>query len=281
MIRLYAFRMRNGVLYVLYGTKTDADAAILFELKQSVASLKKRNPGLPVMVFTNYDPQELNVTDCDVREIPPLPDGIRNLPHPMIGYAAKVWGLAQSPFTNTLFLDCDTYVCGDLSHILTEPGPCDFAIARVPKVAWKQKPPVFEDLERIGTFNTGVILLTKNQGASTLMNVWLRECEKMIKTDQELFNRLIHKPELNEVRMRILSNLEYNARTNFWPVANKVTQDLSCLKNLKILHSHSYGRACRTNFFKYVDSLIDTGSVGAKDFSNADSSFLETDVALI
>jgi hypothetical protein len=102
-------RPQRGVVYVALGDDFVREAQV------SAASLKQQHPDLPVTLFTDA-PVAPGPFDT-VMPITPPPQTLaeRKL--------AKIHCLAQSPYAQTLALDSDTFVCGnilDLFELLTD-----------------------------------------------------------------------------------------------------------------------------------------------------------------
>jgi hypothetical protein len=152
---------RAGVIYIATGQRYAAEAA------QSLASLRRHEPDLPVTLFT------------DVRQEPPgftsvvYVEDRRN--HPKKVFHTKVACMGQSPYERTLFLDTDTHVCGTVREAFDLLDRFDFAGAHAPK----RIPGVKQGLPQVlpGSFtqlNSGVLLFRKCKRVDRMLADWLR-----------------------------------------------------------------------------------------------------------
>jgi len=98
----------RGVIYVAQGADYTALA------HQSAATLRSFEPDLPIDLFTNQD-----VTDPVFDQVRPIPD---------ICNRAKIAGMIETRFDQTLFLDCDTVVLSDFGDVWDVLGRFDLAI---------------------------------------------------------------------------------------------------------------------------------------------------------
>ena len=115
--------MRRGFLYIANGRRWADEAAT------SLRSLRAWHPDVEVAIFTD-DPAHVSRAGFDV--VCPLPERawVRSEP--------KVWGVGQSPFERTVFLDTDTRICGDLSELFEVLDRFDFAAVPVPRRNFKR-----------------------------------------------------------------------------------------------------------------------------------------------
>lgn len=94
--------MSIGVIYVATGKQKYIDEACI-----SASSLKKRIPNLPVTLLSDRTITANCFDECRIIESSGS------------GILDKALGMQQSPYGYTLFLDTDTYVCGDFSELFT------------------------------------------------------------------------------------------------------------------------------------------------------------------
>ena len=102
-------QMEKGVVYVATGVTCICEAI------KSAKSLKRHNPHLPTAIFTN-------MTFVD-----PIFDFHYLIENPEFSTLDKMKNLWKTPFHNTIFLDSDTYVLSDLTHVFDILNRVDFA----------------------------------------------------------------------------------------------------------------------------------------------------------
>ena len=129
----------QGVIYVATGELFVKMAAM------SAESLKIHNPELSVHIFTDCDTSSY---DCF--------NGVTKIQDPHV--RSKVDYISETPYHRTLFLDADTRVCEDITHMFELLDRYDIALAyddgrtRRPKRYAGNAPKIFMPL------NSGVIL---------------------------------------------------------------------------------------------------------------------------
>jgi hypothetical protein len=163
----------KGVLYLSLGAKTH-------ELtRQSINSLRKYND-VPIAVVT--DKPEL-FQDCD------WVAAVEGISKPMESRRYKTQIGRATPFEKTLFLDSDTLVYGDVTHLFEIDG-----LALVPSN--NQNPTIsdeakdtFKLCEGIKRYNTGVIIY--NQSHVELFDSWHEEWSKHKHVDELAFMRAL------------------------------------------------------------------------------------------
>lgn len=106
---------RSGFLFVATGPSHQAEAAAAIE------SLRAAMPSAHVTVVADG---ELPAGLADTR----LP-----LEHPRHDFVDKVEGLLRIPYERTIYLDTDTYVCGDLTELFELLSRFDFVYVHAPK----------------------------------------------------------------------------------------------------------------------------------------------------
>lgn len=145
--------MDRGVIYVATG------AAYVAEALASAASVKQHMPGLPITLFCDREAADPNVD----RVVRIEPD--RSFP----GCAGKIPHIAASPYEQTLFLDSDTYVCGDLGDLFTLLERFDLAAAHAPSRAIYDVDGVPDSFPEL---NTGVILFRRSPSVLASLSLW-------------------------------------------------------------------------------------------------------------
>jgi hypothetical protein len=143
----------RGVVYIATGEE------YIEEALASAASLKREMPGLPVTLFCDDEAACSGVGEVvRIAADPAFP-----------GCASKIPHLAASPYDETLFLDSDTYVCGDLSDLFAVLGAFDLAAAHAPARAIYEVEGVPDSFPE---FNTGVILFRRSLGVQGVLCSW-------------------------------------------------------------------------------------------------------------
>jgi hypothetical protein len=162
--------MSQGVLYVAFGKRYVSEALV------SAASLKRNMPDWPVTLVCDAEVSSPHV-DQVIRAEPD--DGLP-------GCAAKIRHIAAAPYDHTLFLDSDTYVCGDLAPLFALMARFDLAAAHAPARAIYEVDDVPDSFPE---FNTGVIVLDRSPEVQQLLSSWA-----------ELFGRYMERLARDEIR---------------------------------------------------------------------------------
>ena len=100
---------KRGVIYISTGEKNYTEALI------SVRSLKKFNAESSVTIYTDE-----SVAD-------PVFDNFVIIEQPQYSAQDKALHICGTPYEETLYIDSDTYVTGDLSEYFEVLDYCDFA----------------------------------------------------------------------------------------------------------------------------------------------------------
>jgi hypothetical protein len=149
----------NGVIYIAYGEKYAAEAA------RSAASVKQWMPDLPITLFTDGAGAE------------PVFDRVVRVTAQPFKTQFKPQCLAQTLYERTLFLDTDTYVCGNLEPLFTLLERFDLAAAH----GWQRMNPrdalVLSDVVTgtplpFAQFNSGVLLYRQSAEARQFFADW-------------------------------------------------------------------------------------------------------------
>jgi hypothetical protein len=85
------------------------------------------------------------------------------------GCAAKIPHISASPYNETLFLDSDTYVCGDLTQLFALTDAFDLAAAHAPMRAIYEVEGVPDSFPE---FNTGVIVFRRSPDVQAVLSSW-------------------------------------------------------------------------------------------------------------
>jgi hypothetical protein len=216
----------SGVVYLALGDR------YIDECVYSFCTLRAFNPGLSVVVFTD--------DDAMVRSEDPE---IRHCSRNKSPFKLKTEILGRSPFQNTLFLDTDTIVLGDLSDAYPEAGK-HFAIARAPYIDFTQQPFVFHGYHHPFGLNTGVFSFKASEAVNEFLAHWQHEVGLAADEDiwaghngdQAAFNRVFRRLfGRSPLRFQILENRVFNFR-----LCNPLDKITPHAANIKILHGRSY-----------------------------------------
>lgn len=137
------------------------------------------------------------------------------IPHRIVvgegdGYRHKIRALLDSPFSHTLFLDCDTWVTGDIAPLFELLERFDVAAAHAPIRSMFDLDDVPDSYPE---FNTGVLALRRSPGTRALLQDWLSEYDALLpldppSKDQPAFRRAAY---LSGLRIATLTP-EWNQR---------------------------------------------------------------------
>lgn len=145
--------MHRGIIYVAFGQKYISETLV------SAASVKRHMPDLPITVFC-----DATITSPNVDQVIGVEPDVS-----FAGCAAKIRHMAASPYDQTLFLDSDTYVCGDLAELFSLLDAFDLAAAHAPTRAIYEVEGVPDSFPE---FNTGVILFRQSLEMRKLLSDW-------------------------------------------------------------------------------------------------------------
>lgn len=240
--------MNRGVIYCAIGKK------YLDEAVYSAKSLKKYNSSLLITLFTNS-----KINEC-------VFDNIIFLNSDFHPWKVKVWCILNSPYSETLYIDTDTEILGNLDGVFSDLKKHDILIACVRdwvngKLISFEKSDSFENKKRL---NTGVIFYRNNNRVVNFIQSWFNNIGNQFgkvtlgtDCDQSIFNSLYSSEDEN-LKFKIIKNIEYNCRLVFIPHLSKTEK-----QNIKIIHQHYlnfplYARLFlnRTIYFRYMKELI-------------------------
>jgi hypothetical protein len=105
--------MSRGIVYVAVGSRHLAEAAV------SIASARRWLPGVPIALFTDTASLDRGLDVDEVHHV----DAETPWTH-----LTKLECLARSPYLDTLYLDTDTYLCGDSADLFDLLGRFDLAM---------------------------------------------------------------------------------------------------------------------------------------------------------
>lgn len=141
--------MQQGVIYIATGERHVAEALV------SARSLKTHMPHLAVTLYTD---QAAVASEVDAV--------VAFAAH---GYLSRIPALEASPYERTLFLDSDTYVCGDLAGLFALLDEFDIALAQSPTRAIYEVEGVPDSFPE---FNAGVMLYRRSPAVQAALRDW-------------------------------------------------------------------------------------------------------------
>jgi hypothetical protein len=183
------------VLYIATGAAHVAAAAA------SAASVRAANPGLAIAIFTDRPDGAAGFDRVEPIEAPHI--------------RSKVDYLARTPFRETLYLDTDTRVLGDLSDLFDMLGRFDLAIAQRAYVRATRSRAVWRHVvpAAFPEHNSGVMLYRSSPAALGFLEAWRAAYrEAGFKVDQITLRELLWASDL---RYAVLP-ARYNRRRWSW-----------------------------------------------------------------
>lgn len=176
----------RGVLYIVIGKRPLYVNAV----RRSATSLKRVMPDIPIALVSDGEidgpfDHRIPIAETDPAKIAPGDFPCR----------AKIIGMKQTPFEQTLYLDADTSVLADLGEVFELLDGFDAALAhgqgRVAH-AFDEIPEAFPE------FNCGVIAYRNTPFVQSFLDDWLREYDALApehpwNQDQPSFRRLAYR----------------------------------------------------------------------------------------
>jgi hypothetical protein len=174
------------------------------EACKSAASVQDHN-NHPITIITNQD-----IPDVDVF------DSIKKPENPVYTWGDKIRNFLNSDYEETLLLDTDTYICGDLSHIFELLEEYEIAIAEDP---YLETAPVDGVPDAFPEYNTGVVAYRQTKEIYDLVERWTEYYFQGNRTakdtegagDQPAFRKAIYD---SNAKMTVLPT-EYNCRYSY------------------------------------------------------------------
>ena len=188
-------RAGKGVLYVATGAAHTAAA------RASAASVRATNPWLGIAIYT------------DQAIAGPEFDSVAPVAAPHI--RAKVDYLPETPFAETLYLDTDTRVLGDLGDLFRLLERFDLALAQRARVPASPAPAVWRHAvpSSFPQGNGGVLLYRSSPAALGFMAAWRDAyAEAGFKVDQITLRELLW---VSDIRVAVLPG-RFNTRRYTW-----------------------------------------------------------------
>jgi len=157
---------QRGALYLASGERYKEEATL------SAKSLREYHPDLPVTIFTDQEEVDTSVFDNVVQ-----------LSNPINNPGDSILSSKHLPYERTLYLDADTFVCGDISEIFELLDAFDVAAGHeVGRSWWNRNRYIQNDIdlpESFPEYNTGVIAYRDNDPVKELFDSWNRVYKKV------------------------------------------------------------------------------------------------------
>jgi hypothetical protein len=237
--------MTKGIIYITFGQKS-LDMALI-----SLRSFKRYNPLIPATIFTDLTNDTVNefnniynYSDTELSEI----DFYFKKPNKFS--SLKVRFLHLSPYKNTLYLDADTYVKGNLDEIF---GLLDSnELITTLNAEWKWSDDAYlthnhsNNNKKQGlinltsrdenNINCGVICYKNADNMKKFFDIWWSNFQdNSLKNEQGILQQLLRKEILKTLNINRINidNKIYNCVGSMWPRIHS----LGLWDNCKILHS--------------------------------------------
>jgi hypothetical protein len=227
----------TGVLYVATGEHYRREFA------GSLASLREWHPFLPVTLVTDKSSGIEGITEVI-------------LERPAFSFIDKIRGLANCLYDRTLFLDSDTFICGDLLELFEVLDRFEFGGAHSPgRICSGSCYGIVDVPDSFAQFNSGVLVLKNTAVVRKLIMAWLNLYERdvtffrsLAPAEADLLKFPQDQPALREAMYKseariVTLSTEYNFRTIFPCYASRP---------VKILHGRG---ACLREISKEINSI--------------------------
>jgi len=156
---------RDGILYLASGQ------AFVNQAIQSANSVKEHNPNIPITIFTDQ-----NIGNQ-------IFDEVIKLSSPITDPGESILSEDHFPYDRTLYLDSDTYICGDISPIFEMLDVFDVVAAHNVGRAWWNEDVYTENNihipESFPEYNTGVVAYKNNSSVQKLFERWNDQYSKI------------------------------------------------------------------------------------------------------
>ena len=217
----------RGVIY------TAIRARFVEEAKVSARSVRAALPDVRIVLFTDAPPEDGSAFDEVIR--------LENLsPRPHLD---KLVSMSRSPFRETLFLDTDTYVCGDISGLFELLDKFDIAMT-LDRGYYDAFPAGTGLPDCFCEFNQGVVAFRQSERMRSMFQASLDWAdEAYTQTDQIAMRIALYSSELRIAPLP----LEYNCRFHSYGYLNGT---------VRILHARIPGeRHTEANLRLIADKL--------------------------
>jgi hypothetical protein len=148
--------MKNGILYIAFGDR------FLKEFEYSVKTVKKIHPKLSISLFTDKPYENNYIDNVEIKN--------------MNAARVKQQYLFDSPYDNTLYMDSDTGVVGNIEEIFGLMGRFDLAATHDLIRKHDKKSKVYPEYAQIPDgfpeYAGGIILFRKSKVVEHFFEVW-------------------------------------------------------------------------------------------------------------
>lgn len=200
---------KNGVLYIV---TTNRDMRYLNAAIESAKSVCRHSPGLKIHLYSDQNGLNM-ISDLNISPFDSM--GLIKEPH----YRSKVDYISKSPFINTLYLDSDTRIMGDISEMYVLLERFDIALAHAHRryrdstnQKWRMDIPC-----SFPQYNGGVILFRNCDKVISFLKLWGEDFHNanFIK-DQVTLRELLWLSDLQISTLPPEYNLRYKKYLKIW-----------------------------------------------------------------
>lgn len=168
--------MKNGIVFITFIRAKRKKVDRIRELRFSVRSIKKIHPNLSITLFTDQDPKINGIDNVKIVNV----DSVR----------IKHKYLYESPYDNTLYMDCDTVVVGSIRECFRIMERFDIAathdlIRKDPKKSVKY-PDYAKIPDGFSEFGGGVLLFRKSPEVKKFFETWRKNFDIWYKLTGEI-----------------------------------------------------------------------------------------------
>ncbi len=244
--RHFSKKLEQGVIYTSVKSEFRRDEALY-----SARSLKRYNPDINVTFFTDSEEFTNPVFDkivyCSSAENP---------------LKCKIKNFFKSPYKKTLYLDTDTLVLGEITHLFDLLDEYNFVLSPNPRLDTGKKTPEYIPGNPKKGYNTGLVLYNDKKLTKKYLKKWFdyldcRDDDDMWPGhygDQFHFNDLearLNLPSKMGVKIYKLNHEIYNVRHHAYKYLNETGR----IKDVLIAHDHRiYKDECPFPYFGEIAS---------------------------
>jgi hypothetical protein len=209
--------MRLGAIYII-----TQDHRYVNLMLNSVASLKRVMPNLPVTVFSQFPIES------------PMLEQVVQVDASSNGFYDKTVFMRKTPYERTLFIDADTYIVDPVPELFTVLDNFDCAATHEEYLStdWWNDYPRPDIPASFPEFNTGIMAFGNSPRMRNLLDSWVKLYESFMRdkpggrcNDQQFFRAVVYS---SDIRMATLTR-EYNCKFRGQGFLNG---------RVKILHGH-------------------------------------------
>jgi hypothetical protein len=210
--------MKNGIVYIAFIKAKIKKVDRIKELECSVLSLKKIHPHIPITLFTDNNPKIKEIDNVKIISV----DSTR----------MKHKYLYNSPYDNTLYLDCDTKIVGPISEIFDILERFDIAATHDLIRKDEKKSIKYPDYAKIpdgfSEFGGGVLLFKKCDRVKKFFDIWNKNFYKWVELTGEIRDQpslRVSIWECNDLKVYVLPP-EFNIRSKKYDnIVNRIEHE--------------------------------------------------------